>query len=190
MYESITDFLKTNAPGTVIFTNIFFVAFMVVILSLTRKIAGAKDSSESRSANLLTALLGGLCGWIIGMAFAPFTPVESSQFISISNAVSVFLSGYVVSKLDRFLEGALFPVDKSPNSWARVGLFTAALLLASVTVFTNRLYAFKDALPVAVSQAGVSVELLKPGNPPTVASSSSTASTNVPQSGTPAEKIR
>lgn len=145
MYDNLKDALHTNAPGTVLLTGIVFLIMTALIWSLTSRVAGALDDPQAISANRLVALIGALCGWIIGIAFAPFSSAEHTQFIAISSVISAFLSGYVVSKLDRYLEGVLFPVGvETRNSWARVGLFTVTLLLAATTVFINRLYAFRD----------------------------------------------
>jgi hypothetical protein len=143
MYEFLKDALHTNAPGTVLLTGIVFLIMTALIWHLTSRVAGATDNPQAISANRLVALIGALCGWIIGVAFAPFSASEQTQFQAISSVISVFLSGYVVSKFDRYLEGVLFPVGvKTRNSWTRVGLFVAALLLVATTVFINRLYAF------------------------------------------------
>jgi hypothetical protein len=153
MYEVMQAVFHTRDVGTVIFSAIAFVFFAALIWHLTGVLNGAGDTPNSKSANRLAAMLGALCGWIIGIAFAPFSYDEKVQFAAISSVVSAFLSGYVVSKVDRFVEGVLFPVDeKSRASWVRVGIFTAALLLVSVTVFVNRQYAFQ--LPAAVPHGG------------------------------------
>jgi hypothetical protein len=145
MYEALQAFFHTRDVGTLIFSAIAFVCFAALIWHLTGILNDAKVNPESKSANRLVAMLGALCGWIIGIAFAPFSAAEKEQFAAISSVVSAFLSGYVVSKVDRFIEGVLFPVNAaSRESWTRVGIFTAALLLASVTVFVNRLYAFQN----------------------------------------------
>ncbi len=145
MYETLKATLHTNAPGTVLLTGIVFLVMVGFIWHLTGCTGGAKNDPNATSANRLVALIGALCGWIIGVAFAPFSKAEYDQFQAITSVVSAFLSGYVVSKLDRYLEGVLFPIGpETRNSWARVGLFVAAFLLAAVTVFLNRLYAFRD----------------------------------------------
>lgn len=157
MYELLQTVFHTRDVGTVIFSAIAFVCFAALIWHLTGILNDAKINPESRSANRLVALLGALCGWIIGIAFAPFSAAEKEQFAAISSVVSAFLSGYVVSKVDRFIEGVLFPVNAaSRESWTRVGIFTAALLLASVTVFVNRLYAFQNETGVPERRAGSS----------------------------------
>jgi hypothetical protein len=153
MYEEMQAIFQTRDVGTVIFSAIAFVFFVALIWHLTGVLNGAADTPNSKSANRLAAMLGALCGWIIGIAFAPFSYDEKVQFAAISSVVSAFLSGYVVSKVDRFVEGVLFPIDdKSRASWVRVGIFTAALLLVSVTVFVNRQYAFQP--PAAVPNGG------------------------------------
>lgn len=145
MYEILKSTLHTNAPGTVLLTGIVFLAIVVLIWYLTSHVGGAEDDPKATSANRLIALIGALCGWIIGVAFAPFSEAEQHQFQAITSVVSAFLSGYVVSKLDRYLEGVLFPVGaETRDAWARVGLFVAAFLLAAITVFLNRLYAFRN----------------------------------------------
>lgn len=145
MYKWLKKTLHTNAPGTVLLTGITFLLMVTFIWYLTSHIAGAQSNPNAVSTNRLVALIGALCGWIIGVAFAPFTQEEKDQFQAITSVVSAFLSGYVVSKLDRYLKGVLFPIaPETQESWARVGLFVAAFLLAAITVFLNRLYAFRD----------------------------------------------
>jgi hypothetical protein len=145
MYETLQAIFHTRDPGTVLSSAIAFLFFAALIWHLTGVLGSAKEQPAAKSSNRLVAMLGALCGWIIGIAFSPFTKDEADQFTAISSVISAFLSGYVVSKVDRFVEGTLFPVSaESRDSWARVGLFASALLLASVTVFVNRLYAFRD----------------------------------------------
>ncbi|SEA76385.1 hypothetical protein [Variovorax sp. YR216] len=143
MYDWLKQALHAEAPGTVLLTALAFLTLLALIWHLTGRVGGARDDPQAIYANRLAALIGGLCGWIIGVAFEPFAG-EETHFKEIWRVVSAFLSGYVVSKLDRYLEGVLFPVGKETrDSWSRLGLFVASLLLAAVTVFLNRLYAFR-----------------------------------------------
>ncbi|MBP6893109.1 MAG: hypothetical protein KBC94_01705 [Pseudacidovorax sp.] len=144
MHEFLSNLLKTSAPGTVILTTLNFIVVVSLLWHLTAKVAGAAGNQAATNINRLIAIIGGLCGLIIGFALSPFSGAELKQFRFIAGLVSAFLSGYVLSKLDRFLENALFPVDApNHNSWARLGLFVAAFLLVSSTVFLSRLYAFR-----------------------------------------------
>ena len=136
-------FLNSRDPGALILTSIAFVVGIALIWHLSSRVAGADASNSAKSLNRLVALIGGLCGWILGMLFTPYSDLEATQFAAVSTVVSVFLSGYIVSKLDRFLERTLFGSETSQaqESWARAGLFVAAFLLVCVTLFTSRLYA-------------------------------------------------
>ena len=132
-----------NAPGTVLFTDIAFVLLLILIWNLTGRLSSASSGTGAVWSNRMIALIGGLCGWAIGTAFAPYGKGDSQTFQTVGSAVSVFLSGYVASKLDRFLEQTLFQKGADNNDgWERTGLFTATLLLVALTVFINRLYAF------------------------------------------------
>lgn len=161
-YENVKAILKTNAPGTVILTAIAFIFLAILIWKLTSRVGGARDNEAAASSNRLVIVIGALCGWVIGTAFAPFSDTEQQHFQQISGVISAFLSGYVVSKLDRFIEAKLFPVnDTNRESWERVGLFVAAFLLAAVTVFVNRLYAFHD-IPSKITVGRDATQVAKP----------------------------
>jgi len=190
-YAKLQVILNTGDVGTVVCTAIAFLFFSWLIWHLTGVLNNASEDPAAKNANRLVAMLGAIFGWIIGIAFAPFSPEEQTHFEAISKVVSAFLSGYVVSKLDRFLEAKLFPVDEvSRDSWTRVGIFTAALLLVSVTVFVNRLYAFK---PLGTKPA-VSTKVTSPdrqdAGTSTIAPAANTSSSSQPapsgQSAAPA----
>jgi len=147
-YENFKNALG-SAPGTVVLTNLAFLLILVLIWKLTSRLSSATPGTGAIWSNRMIALIGGLCGWAIGTAFAPYTDEDLKAFRSIGTAASVFFSGYVVSKLDRFLEQALFRKDESgKDSWERMGLFTVTFLLVAITVFINRFYAFKSGPPL------------------------------------------
>lgn len=100
-----------------------------------------KDKFE-QGTNLLIATTGALAGWALGMAIAPYSTGEQKLFAEIGQTVSAFASGYLVSKLDRFLEATLFDANKKAvgSAWIRLGLFVGPLVLALLFVFSNRSY--------------------------------------------------
>jgi uncharacterized membrane protein YeaQ/YmgE (transglycosylase-associated protein family) len=125
-------------PFSVISTNIFSILFALVISWLCFQI-----SSEplEQVFNILLAITGALVGWALGMFFAPYTDAEKARFSSIGQAVSAFVSGYVISKLDRFLEASMFANDVPVTiTWVRLGLVFCSMLLVLLTVFSNRAY--------------------------------------------------
>src|SRR5882724_2471310 len=77
---------------------------------------GQKD--DSVAVNILLCILGGLTGWIAGILVTPLNSLETAHFLSLGQAISAFVSGYLVSKLDRFFEKTLYAADEpNPKAW-------------------------------------------------------------------------
>ena len=131
--------------STVLFTNVFALLFAALFLWLCAKLA--RDGHE-RFQNYLIVSFGALIGWALGMFFAPYGANDQPVFAQMGKLASVFLSGYALSKLDRFIEASMFD-GKTPKiaAWVRTGLFAGALVLALLTVVTNRLYYRPDDSP-------------------------------------------
>jgi len=126
-------------PFSVIFTNLFAIAFGACIAWLCILLS---SDAQQQVLNFLIALMGALVGWALGMFFAPYNDKEAARFSSIGQAVSAFISGYAVSKVDRLFEETLFDDSASPVpiSWIRMGLFFCSTLLVMLSVFSNRAY--------------------------------------------------
>lgn len=131
---------------SVISTNIFAVIFAAVIIWLC--IANVHDAHQA-ILNALVTLIGALGGWAVGMFFVPYTKDEALRFAAVGKTVSAFASGYVISKLDRFLEIVMFQKVVQGgqqteilvnDTWMRMGLFLCSMLLVFLTVFSNRSY--------------------------------------------------
>ena len=98
-------------------------------------------SIEEQWTNILLFVMGSLLGWAIGMYFAPIHDMESTRFVTIGQAVSAFVSGYVLSKFDRFLETVLFnQSDVVSSSWVRLGILFSAFLVIAIIVYSSRSY--------------------------------------------------
>lgn len=131
-------------PFSVISTNVFAFAFSGVIAWFC---CAVSDEPIQQVFNGLIALTGALVGWALGMFFAPFTEAEAARFSSIGQAASAFVSGYAVSKLDRFLELTMFQNEAPVTiTWVRLGLLFCSMMLVMLTVFSNRAYFRADAV--------------------------------------------
>jgi hypothetical protein len=91
--------------------------------------------------NLITCLLGAALGWGAGILATPIAEDDTSHFARLGQIISAFLSGYLVSKIDRFLERALYSGEQLiPTAWERIGLFVLSFLVMLIVVFINRWY--------------------------------------------------
>jgi len=59
--------------------------------------------------NVLFCLFGGASGWFAGILISPKTQIQKEEFGSYGKAISAFLSGFVVAKLDRVFEQSVQP---------------------------------------------------------------------------------
>lgn len=92
-----------------------------------------------------------LSGWCLGIAISPYTAAEQKSFARVGQVVSVLISGYAVSKFDRFLERVLFGPSGSPNSdiWVRLALFLGATAVGCLFDYSNQAYFRSNQKPVA-----------------------------------------
>ncbi|MBE3023058.1 hypothetical protein [Janthinobacterium sp. GW458P] len=99
-------------------------------------------NGEVLAKNYLIILIAFLLGWTTGMYLSPYDRKEALKFVTIGQAISAFLSGYVLSKFDRFIENFLFGKNKLPiyDNWIHLGMFLASFLVACILVFTARAY--------------------------------------------------
>jgi tetratricopeptide (TPR) repeat protein len=135
-WDHIMKHLNVVNIAAVNFTAIFFGTILYFCL--------ANIASERFWFNLLISLLGGLIGWVLGNVASPVNHDEQKTFSELTKVVATFFSGYLVSKLDRFLENALFTSNQiNQTSWLSACFFFSALIIISVTVFLNRTYALK-----------------------------------------------
>lgn len=131
-------------PGTIVLGAGFFILFSYLLWNLTGNLAGANDSYVAASLNRLVALLGALTGWAAGILFAPFSNEEERRFKGIGKVITAFVAGYLVSKFDIFMKQYISPESgASDEVWIRIGFFVCAFLLVAITVFIQRLYAFR-----------------------------------------------
>ena len=123
--------------GNVIFTNLFGLTILVFLAWACMALG---DTTQGTLGYALVGLTGMLLGWGCGMYFAPYKD-EQSRFLTIGQAVSAFASGYLVSKVDRFVEAKLFPPsDAAQGEWLGAAIFVAAFLNAALVVYSNRTY--------------------------------------------------
>lgn len=146
--------------STALFSTLVLLLLLCGLVAVAHTIA---QTEQGRILNHFVVLLGALSGWALGIFSSPYSQTEEKRFSSIAQAISAFISGYALSKFDRFLEASLFTNQSTPqyDTWVRLGLFVAATGLFALLVFSNRAYFRTDD-----SQASPTVVDAQPTIPP------------------------
>ena len=137
-YQHLQKRFGEYAATTLMSTIVFF-SILALLWRLASDMAGANVLSETN--NRLLIVFGVLCGWVTGLFASPFTH-EKGEFAELRKAIYAFVTGYFVSKVDRFLEHTLFVNDGTPHTpaWGQAALFVSAFLDAALVTFLWRRY--------------------------------------------------
>ena len=87
--------------------------------------------------NVLLLIAGALIGWAVGILITPISAQEAVQFSEFGKALSTFISGYLVAKLDKLFETSVSG-NVSEMSIGRVALFASGSGKRSVVAFDGR----------------------------------------------------
>jgi hypothetical protein len=85
-------------------------------------------------------------GWAFGMILSPDSTLEEKKFSTLWKGISLFISGYLVSKIDPLLDSALKPEAVShllePLAAYRILAALTAIILTAILTYVVRVYAF------------------------------------------------
>ncbi|HEX6159785.1 MAG TPA: hypothetical protein VF111_06440 [Thermoanaerobaculia bacterium] len=88
--------------------------------------------------NILICLLGSIIGWWLGILLSP-DPTERGNFMDFRKALSAFLSGFVLAKVDILFQGAVSQnLTDSPLFMGRIALFTTTALICAQFTYVAR----------------------------------------------------
>jgi hypothetical protein len=100
------------------------------------------DGSETHAVNLAVLVMGLSSGWLVGVLVSPYDRKEAGTFPKYAGMVSVFASGYLISKIDRVLEAVLDPhALLAPVAGFRVIAAVSAFAIALLITYVYREYA-------------------------------------------------
>ncbi|NJO15970.1 MAG: hypothetical protein HC877_09515 [Thioploca sp.] len=129
-----------NYPLTIITSNISTLFIGIALIWLAYEL-GADD--QAYLFNWLIILLGFVIGWGIGTLLSPFNPDEKENFSGMVKAISAFISGYILAKMDKFFEVIPSRDFFQESTLERIILFLVAFFLSMIIVFINRTYFLK-----------------------------------------------
>jgi hypothetical protein len=102
---------------------------------------GLGEGTSPRRLNLLLAIAGGLIGWVVGILITPLSPGEQTQFSDYGKALSTFVTGYLVAKLDRLFDISIKETASVNEVFlARIMIFASAFALGALSTYVWRAY--------------------------------------------------
>ena len=112
--------------------TIFIIALVVIAWTL----------GGSWQLNGLLLISGGLIGWIAGVLITPLSAGEKTDFSEYGKAISTFLGGFVVAKLDKLFELSITNSGGAVTELmiGRLLLFVSAFALGALFTFIWRRY--------------------------------------------------
>lgn len=121
--------LGSAASGAVLVGSVAYLSYYV-----------AADN-KAAAFNLLIVALGLSLGWLSGILLSPYSDEEGKKFTQYAKAFGVFVSGYLIGKIDKVIEKMLEPafILDSVNGF-RIMAFVASVIIALVVAFAFRRY--------------------------------------------------
>ena len=94
-----------------------------------------------RQLNLVILIAGALIGWVVGMLITPVSPKEQAVFSDAGKALSTFVAGYLVAKIDRLFDIAMKQNDNANGLFVgRLLMFVSMFALGVLATFVWRSY--------------------------------------------------
>lgn len=97
-----------------------------------------QPTKEEWSLNLLLCLFGLAVGWSVGVLLSPMTAIEETWFTRYGKALSAFVTGFVLAKIDPLLRNFRFAPADSEVWLARILLFGVTLIIGFQFTFMAR----------------------------------------------------
>ena len=101
--------------------------------------------SESRAEfafSFLVGVAGGAVGSLLGTLASPYSHGEKTAFSEYLKAIATFLSGFLLSKVDKLLVVVADPdnLTAHPIYGARALVFAITLVASAITIYIFRMY--------------------------------------------------
>lgn len=121
--------------------QIALVAAVVLSASLITLSFLIKNRSEDRWINLACIALGLTLGWLFGTYVSPYGKGEELRFTEYAAAVSAFVSGYLIAKIDALIT-ALFRPEfvLQPVVGFRVIATLCTFVISLLVTYMGRVY--------------------------------------------------
>ena len=127
--------LSWKQQGTFITAGIILITLAVLSFLI-------KENEEDKWINLAIVVLGVSVGWLLGMYISPYGKGEEQRFAEYATAVSAFLSGYILAKVDGLITKLLSPEQiLRPVAGFRLIAGFSTLIVTMLVTYVVRAYA-------------------------------------------------
>ena len=124
---------------TIVSLFYFFITYPMLIWVAWLLSGGLNDKF---AYSFLVGLAGMAVGHVLGFFASPYNQGEKTAFSDYGKAIAAFVTGFLLSKLDRLLEVVVDPENLRPNSiyGARALIFIIAMATATITTYVFRMH--------------------------------------------------
>ncbi|MDM3852813.1 MAG: hypothetical protein PT119_23225 [Aphanizomenon gracile PMC627.10] len=102
------------------------------------------DSPGERYILFLCGLFGSGLGWLIGIFVSPYTTTERSSFKTYATLAQGFLTGFLVSKVDKVFELVIQDLSNNPavqeKFLVRASFFASSSIFMAIFTYITRTY--------------------------------------------------
>jgi hypothetical protein len=118
------------------------IGFAALLLAITFVLCWLIGSdAESHYINVAVFVFSWALGWLLGTMIAPYDSGEATLFTRVSKAISAFLSGYLLAKIDDLTKALFDPgFILQPLPGFRAMEFISVTTIVMIVVFFARKY--------------------------------------------------
>jgi hypothetical protein len=134
--------LPSNGTSRHVQAKVTFLLAAIVVVTLLVFTLFISSSSDGRIISISVIALALSAGMIAGTAISPSDGKESKRFATFGQALAVFVSGYLASKLDGLVTAITWDAitQLSPVNIFRLLAFAATFLAVGKATFSCRSY--------------------------------------------------
>jgi hypothetical protein len=118
-----------------------WIGYLLAFAALALIVWAAARQGASAPLSIQIIVAGALIGWVVGILMTPLSPGEKSHFSDYGTAISTFVTGYLVAKIDRIFDLSIKDrADINELLIGRVLMFVSAFILGAGATSIWRAY--------------------------------------------------
>ncbi|MDY0874372.1 hypothetical protein [Dongia rigui] len=139
----MADGARSSSYGGDIWDVMIAALVLLVVIGIIGWIIYFGVSSEKQANCVLILVMSGVLGWGAGILATPYTAGESKRLLGVGKTVSAILTGYLLGKIDRVVDAAVFGVDGDGvdgTALQMVAIAVSSFITTAVVTYVTRSY--------------------------------------------------